>query len=67
MGQFAVQLLQAGQAEYKAMEKSQEDARGRDFRIGAGVRHPACVSAQIETFVQPGGKRRQGLRSFFHT
>jgi hypothetical protein len=25
------------------------------------------VSAQIETFVQPGGKRRQGLRSFFHT
>jgi hypothetical protein len=56
VGQFTVQLLKAGQAKYKAMEESEEDARRRDFRIGAGVRHLVCLSSQIETLIQPSGK-----------
>ncbi|PYT22954.1 MAG: hypothetical protein DMG57_33685, partial [Acidobacteria bacterium] len=32
MGQFTIQLLEAGQATHKTMEESQEDAGRRDFR-----------------------------------
>jgi hypothetical protein len=66
MRQFAIQLLKTGQAKHKAMEDRQEDAGWRDLRIGAGVRHLSCMSAQAETLVEPSGKRRQGVRALFH-
>src|SRR5881227_2250884 len=65
--QFTVQLLKAGKTKYKAVEDRQEDAGWRDFRINAGVRHLRCMSAQIETFVQPSGERRHGVRSVSHS
>ena len=64
VSQFAVQLLEAGQAKRKAMEDCQEYAGWRDLRLDSGVRHVSRMNTQIETFVQPGGKRRQGVRVY---
>ena len=67
MRQFAVQLLEARKTKYEGMKQSQKDAGWRDLRSGACVRQLAGVSAQIEAFIQPGGKGGQGVGSLFHS
>jgi hypothetical protein len=52
--QFAVQLLEARQAEHEAVKQGQEDAGGRDLRIQAPVLHVGGMAAQVKALVEPG-------------
>ena len=42
----------------QTIKKGQEDAGGRDLRIDAGVNHLSGMRAEVETLIEPGGKRR---------
>jgi len=66
MAQFGIQLLEAGKTKDKSVQQGEEDAGGRDFRVGARVRHLGGVTTQIETLVEVGVKGDQGMASLFH-
>jgi len=66
VAQFGIQLLEAGKTKDKSVQQGQEAAGGRDFRVGARVRHLAGVLAQMETLAQVGGEGEQGAGSIFH-